>query len=436
MRILLIISQYSPAQTPNTLRWVPLVEYLRAQGYEVIILTTCRNGESLEETTNENIKIYRAGYNTLLDRLYDLLDSKKRRHEVGSGPTQPGILTRLVQAIVSSTWRKYYWPDGTQLFLKPGIKQVKQIVVKEKITHVISVGLPFTCHLIAQAAKVARPNLHWHMDIQDPFCYSKDFRVNNHEKYEQKNIDAERQAFKDADTISITNERAKENYKALFPYSAKKISVIPPLFSLPRESETYNMYLYSGKVHLTYFGSFYEGVRSPLPFFNFIKYIWDKDKTLLSKFQFHFVGQLHGEAYALFDKYPEIRRCFVIHGFKNRAETLDAMEQTTILMNFGNTTDYHLPSKVVDYLYINKPILNFTSIKDDSTQLFFKETSADCCTLWLDSQHYESMLEQFLAFTLKPYPKTAPDYNLVQPYAVKQIAAAYTQALSKEGHGT
>lgn len=429
MRILLIISQYLPAQTPNTLRWEPLVEYFKDLGHEVSILTTKRSGQPLVEENSHGVKIYRAGYNTLLDRLYDLLNSKKRRHEVGSGPREPGVLTKLTQLIVSKTWRNRYWPDGSQLFLKPGKAKAQEIVAKDGITHIISVGLPFTCHLIAEATKLVQPTLHWHMDIQDPFCYSKEFRVNNFDKYKTKNIEAEQSTFQNANSISITNERAGEKYLELFPQAADKIKVVPPLFSLPKDAVPYNMFLYSAKIHLTYFGSFYEGVRSPLPFFNFIKYIWDKDKSLIANLQFHFVGQLHGEAYALFELYPEIRRCFVIHGFKNRAETLDAMHQTTILMNFGNTTDYHLPSKVVDYLYMNKPIVNFTSIAADSTQKFLADKPVECCTLKLDTNNHAQLLDQFLAFTQKARTATSPDLDKVKDYTVESIAEEYLKVL-------
>ncbi|MBK9744729.1 MAG: hypothetical protein IPO94_18110 [Saprospiraceae bacterium] len=43
------------------------------------------------------------------------------------------------------------------------------------------------------------------------------------------------------------------------------------------------------------------------------------------------------------------------------------------LINVGNTTTYHLPSKIVDYLGANKPIVNLISNDDDSVKITSKQ---------------------------------------------------------------
>lgn len=430
MRILLIISQYLPAQTPNTLRWVPILDYFYSKGIELHILTTERTGYPAIEKTDK-ATIHRAGHNTLLDKLYNVLKSNKRRNEVGSNP--PSYSGGVLQGLVDKTWRKRYWPDGSQLFLKPGIKQALKLTKAQEFSHIISVGLPFTCHLIAQKVKEQNKSIHWLMDIQDPFCYSKEFRVNNYDKYKDRNIVAEKQAFELADVISITNERAKEKYKLFFPEQISKVKIIPPLFFIPKEEESYNMYLYSEKVHLAYFGSFYEGVRSPLSFLKFLKFLHNKNNKLFDQIQFHIVGQLDRKSSALFEQFPEIRRYIVLHGFMNRAKTLDAMSQPQILLNFGNSTDYHLPSKVVDFLYMNKPIVNFTSIDQDSTQAFLQD-KVELLNLKLEEEKFELMAQEFLSFVLKNRKTSAPEIEKVRIYQSTNISEEYLQLLqtSKE----
>ena len=245
LNILVIISQYHPAQTPNTLRWTPLIEELILRGHHVSILTTKRRGWP-DKDERSDVTTYRAGYNTLLDRLYDLLNKKARRNETGTrGASGGGILSGLIQRLVDKTWRKTYWPDGSKLFLKPGLKMGRDIIRDEKIDRVISVGLPFTAHLIGQGLKAAEPKLHWHMDIQDPFCYSKEFWVNNFDKYADKNVSAERSAFVTCDSASVTNPVAREKYMELFPEQAHKLSVVPPLFALPHIDENDACLLYT-----------------------------------------------------------------------------------------------------------------------------------------------------------------------------------------------
>lgn len=428
MNILLIISPYEPAQTPNTLRWQPLVAYFKQQGHTVSILTTKRGGYDTKSNDN-GIKTYRAGYNTLLDRVYDLVGSKSRRNEMNTTVPSTSFVSFLMQRFVDKTWRKNYWPDGTKLFLKPGIKAGQQIIREDAITHIISVGLPFTCHLIAATLKKANPSLRWHMDIQDPFSYSDEFWVNNFSKYKQKNIEEEGKAFAQADSISLTNDRAKERYAELFPSEKNKMSLIPPMWHQPTSSDKYDMILFSRKIHLGYFGSFYDNVRSLLPFLKFLSYMHEQESSLFDEIQFHFVGQMDRRTLAMLEAYPEIRRYMVVHGFVNRAQAIDAMSQVDILMNIGNTTDYHLPSKVVDYLACGKPILNLISTQQDSAKRFFDGSSVPLLNVLLDEKRYADQKEAFLGFIRKDYGEITVDGEVLKPFVLKTIAERYLDVL-------
>lgn len=407
-----------------------MATHMVSLGHRVSVLTTKRKGyPEVEEV--DGMKIHRAGYNTLMDRLYDLFSSDKRRHETGGGMPEQGLFSSLAQRIADKTWRKSYWPDGSKLFLKPGIAKGKQIISQKDVTHVVSVGIPFTCHWIANAIKTSSDKVHWHMDIQDPFCYSEEFWVNNFSRYKNKNIAAESEAFQNANSISVTNPRAGERYQQLFKEQAHKLKVIPPLWTAADTNDKYDMILYSRKIHLGYFGSFYEGVRSPLMFMKFLKFLHEQDPSLFDEIQFHFVGQMDRVSLPMFDIYPEIRRYMVIHGFMTRSQTLDAMSQVDILMNFGNTTDYHLPSKVVDYLATGKPIVNLTSIANDSTSLFFRDKQTVLLDLMLSEEAFSEQATAFLSFVKKNRAEKMVDQEDLKSYALESVSKAYLQAFEK-----
>ena len=428
MRLLLIISQYSPSQTPNTLRWLPLVRELQSKGDITVSVLTTHHSGCKDKEQQDGVTIYRTGHNTLLDRGYNFLRSDRRRNVANQGPSGAGRLRGLLEKLVDKTWRNNYWPDGSKLFLKPGIQTGQQIIATDKITHILSVGLPFTCHWIAKTLKEQNPALHWHMDIQDPFSYSKEFWVNNFSKYAAKNNEAEEEAFDLADSISVTNNRAGERYKELFPAVTPKLREIPPCFHKEDYGDSYNMILYPEKIHLGYFGSFYTAVRSPLPFLKFLSFLQVQDENLFDRIQLHFVGQLDSVSEAMIDSFPELRGHLIRHGFKSRVETLDAMSQVDILINFGNTTDYHLPSKVVDYLYMNKPVLNIISTENDSTKAFLKGKT-ELLNLDLDKNQYEAQKAAFLAFALATRAKEQPDYGKVAAYSTGAIADSYLEEL-------
>jgi len=416
LKLLLIISQYSPTQTPNTLRWKSILNYFRQKGIEVKVLTTSRLGSSDHEVSKNDISIYRTGYNSLLDRLNFSTKSQSQRNETGKSSFhgRPSNLRLIAEN---------YWPDGSKLFLTPGIKKANEIIVMANISHVISVGLPFTCHLIAREVKEKHPHLIWTMDIQDPFSYSKEFWVNNFVKYEQKNISEEKKAFEMANSITVTNERAKEKYLDLFPFAKAKLKVIPPLFAGYNFNGLTKLFLYGGKIHLAYFGSFYERVRSPESFLEFLVKLKREKPEFYARLQFHLFGQQNKFSYPLFDKYSEVRKSLIIHGFKDRDASMLYMSQMEFLINFGNTTDYHLPSKVVDLLYNNKPIINFTSVNKDTTQVFLNDYD-DILNLNLSSLNQDS-LNSFENFVSKERIERKVNPSAVETYKSEVIAEIY-----------
>lgn len=427
MRILLVISQWSPSHTPNTLRWVPLVKEFQNKGHEISVLTTNRSGHnSVDEI--DSVKVYRAGYNTLLDRIYDLRGTNNRRNELHSIPKPRSIFSGLTDSIVNLLWRDRYWPDGSKLFIKPGIKTGSEVIRNENITHVITVGLPFSAHLIGRQLKSESPRVHWHMDIQDPFSYSKEFRVNNYRKFKNKNISEESSAFSLADSISVTNAVAKKKYKELFADEANKIKVISPLFYLHNKTQ-YEVIPDRKKVHLGYAGSFYNGVRSPKIFLEFLNKINGANPELVNKLQIHFFGQLDPQSYGQFKAYPELRNYFIFHGFLSREAAINGLEQMDIVMNFGNTTNYHLPSKVVDYLYLGKPLLNWISRSDDSTSEFLKTHDLEVCNIDIAQLGQQEATDLFKRFVFREREYSVSDIERVKAYLPESIGKQYLDLL-------
>ena len=189
MNILLIISPYDPAQTPNTLRWNAVIRELIKKGCYVHVLTT-KWYPSPDLVKDDGVTIHRTGHHSLLDLINNLFRRKRRRNISSGSSSSYGFLRRMLEFFVDKLWRNYYWPDGTMLFLKPGQSLARKIIKEYEITHLISVGIPFTNHWIARQLKKDDPAIKWLLDIQDVFSYSDEFRVNNFKRYSQRNLKA------------------------------------------------------------------------------------------------------------------------------------------------------------------------------------------------------------------------------------------------------
>lgn len=433
MRILIITVQYYPAVNPNVYRWGAIAEYWKQQGHEVSILCSKRSGSPVEEIRN-GISVYRAGHSTLLDWGYNLLGIKNRRGNINNQPdTQKNSsLRKILEKLMDWTWRKFYWPDGSCLWSRPGRKTALQLINKHKFDVVISVGLPFTAHLIGKACKMAHPALKWHMDIEDPFCYSKEFFVNNHRLYNNLNIKAERKAFQLADSISVTVDKALQAYLKHFPFAKSKIRVIPPLFNLKPESEHSGDFSFnSNNIHLCYIGTFYSNVRSPFRLLSIIKAMKALSASKIQKLTFHFFGEINPEALAVFNKFPELTAHFVFHGLVDRKIINSVIQQTDFLINIGNTTHYHLPSKSVDYLMSGKPIINICQTQEDT----FKELFQDYQLIFnidpnLPEDKAAMEIINFVEMNKGKMVSKELTNELGKPFQLKKIADAYLQSIT------
>ena len=161
----------------------------------------------------------------------------------------------------------------------------------------------------------------------------------------------------------------------------------------------------------------------------FLARLHERDPSLIDKIQFHFFGQQNKFSYPILHAYPEVRRYFVLHGFIERQETLAIMNKMDILINFGNTTDYHLPSKVVDFLYLNKPLINFIANKNDTTAEFLSDYDKILDLDLTDSSHQKT--EEFCQFVFKNWEEAIPAPEKLKEYLPENIGDAYLNALSK-----
>ena len=429
MVILVIISPFLPAQSPNTLRWLPILEEWSNDGYDLHVLTSSFPGEGRDELKG-NLHVHRRGHHTLRDALNNLFNIRKHRRSIpGSKMGSSSRLRGWLEKLTDILWRQFYWPDGSVLFCRAASRAVGDIVLEHKVSHVISVGLPFSSHLIAKQAKEEHPQLKWLMDIEDVFCFSKEFRVNNFKLYDKKNIDAERQCFDLADVVVLTNQRAKERYAELFPESVDKMAVIPPLLDSKQLPPHSRGDLGAGIVKLAFFGSFYERIRSPEPFLKFLELLLRKRPSLMERLEFHFVGEQSHFSRKVFQNYPSLHKLLHFHPLQRREQMYVLLEEMHFLLNFANTTDYHLPSKLVEMIYFQKPVINISLLHDCVSKQFLESQVELFHLLLTDDEISPALFSEFEEFIFKERNVKAYDLSAVKPYTSQIIADRYFRLL-------
>lgn len=433
MRILVLTIQYLPSMSPNIFRWQAIAEYWATQGHEVHLLCARHSARPKEESIN-GIHIHRTGHATLMDWVYNFWNAQKRRHEPGANTLQTSLWRWWLEKLLNFTWRAFYWPDGSCIWYIPARHKAQKLMQQMPFDALISVGTPFTAHWAARYCKQRNPRLHWLMDVQDPFSIAREFPSNNFALYSWLNHWAEKRAFAQADAIVLTNPAALQRYDAAFPGFRHKMRLIPPIWALPKAAASFTLPRPDkSAVHIGYFGAFYHRIRTPEPFLQLLETLLQYEPAWRRLLVTHFWGALEPEFVRMFARHPALNPMLAFHGLVSREEAAAAMQSVDILLHIGNATDYHLPSKSVDYLFSGKPIIHIATTRQDSFLAFAGERQGLLALYVLpgdDLTNTATKLSEFVHnFRSGRLQAPPPSPALTAPYQPPAIAKAYEEAL-------
>ena len=441
---LIISHSYTPLLNPRAFRWSAIAEYWARQGFKVDVITSWLPGLNRFEILN-GVEIHRIG-GSVIERLRAVLRPKSRATTVENAlhtvKSHRGLFSKIcgwiftmAKVLNDKVWKNIYWPDYACLWIGFAASKALELCVMERYGTVISVSDPFSSHLAGKNVKTNYPEITWLVDIGDPFCFRHDSPTNNHTLYSKLNYRKERQIFEMADAISVTTETTRRKYAELFANTAGKIKVIPPMMTeTVRASDGQRVFKENKNIKLVYVGTLYRSIRNP-------EYLLKLFKSLLSTH-----GKMNVELH-LFGGHDDCRDIvapyqllfadkFVLHGLTSRTKVLEAMAEADILINIGNNNPYQLPSKLVEYAGLGKPIVNLHSIDNDSSKEFLKDYPA---ILNLDTRPNSSIEEQVrkLADFINRLPISVNESflnNWRKTFGVETIANEYSKLIKHESN--
>jgi hypothetical protein len=223
---------------------------------------------------------------------------------------------------------------------------------------IISVSLPFTSHLCAYLIQ-KRIQADWYMDIGDPFSLKTNSPENNKFIYFYLNKFYERKFYQRASKIIFTHNEVAELHQTKFKIDQSKIVIGYPVALVNEEyvkiSQNFNYKIKPLKIG--YFGAFTNSVREPKNYINSIANIYDD--------HIDHEWYINKESKKLFSSVKNLSK----HQFFDIVPRKDAIEimikKIHILLSIGNLNKYQMPSKVIEYLSLGKPVLHFAEIEDD-----------------------------------------------------------------------
>ena len=380
MKILIILYSYYPEITPRSFRWSALAEEFVEKGFQVDVVTSNNNQLNSEENVN-GVQIYRTNgfiLSTISSSIRNELLANKSINlfqKIKNNIFQS--LKNLMKLIYKNFIKKLYWPDSNFLWYFPALNLSKKLINLNNYKNIITVTHPYTCNLIGLSLKKKYPKINWITDNGDPFFFSdSSVNVNNKFLYNKINFNIEKKVFKYADSVSYTNSITCNKYAEKFQKYSSKIILIPPLIKINNNFKLVNTDEYfinnNNKIILSFFGVLYKGIRNPKKLLDLINYISLTDIDTYKKIELHFFGD-HKQCVNDFNDFKSISKNIFFHNMLDKKTAISAMIKSDILINIGNNTNYQLPSKIVEYVSLMKPILNMCSIKNDLSAAYLKE---------------------------------------------------------------
>ena len=353
-RILIVTHQFLPFVSPRTTRWSYLIDELVGKGNKVTVLSG---------TNPENI-----------EKNYDVIyfgnkkfSSNIRRVRQESNDSTNNLFKKNIYSILKKIYRflfkTFSWPDYAMFWAVTIFRNRKRI--NDNYDIIISVSLPFTSHLCAYILK-KRIHADWYMDIGDPFTLKINSPENNKIIYSFLNKIYERKFYKIASKIIFTHKEVAELHENKFNIDKSKIVIGYPIASVNEQNlniaSNYNYKV--TPIKIGYFGAFTKSVREPNnyinnivnPFFEDVEHQW-------------YINQESKKYFASIKKTS-------LHNFIDIVQRKEALKimvnEIHILLSIGNLNKYQMPSKVIEYLSLGKPVLHYAEIEDDPIYNFEK----------------------------------------------------------------
>ncbi|HFU6609345.1 MULTISPECIES: transporter [unclassified Bacillus cereus group] len=346
-RVLVNSYWYYPENTARAFQVRGIVNALLKDGYKVeLIIPHSELYKDLSELETEALTIHQVKPGFILHR-------SKNRWDINRN-----ILNEQRNNFLNKLLKKAYdylvWPDRTIEWAINAYRYIKKRKLYNNCEAIITVGLPVSTHIIGHLLKKKFPDINWIADYGDPFSYNPDRVIRKHDSFfETKILD-------NVDSIVIPTSNAIECYTNL-GVNKSKIKVIPQLFE--EEIRESNYEIDSDKFNIMYAGSFYKGIRSPVEFIRALKLSHEKNEKIF----FHYFGNVTAlEEFLKVEDIDVEELPIRINGFKDRSEIIGIMKKMDTLINLNNESTSQIPSKIIDYLYTDKFILNIGSRLNDT----------------------------------------------------------------------
>lgn len=344
-KVLFILHEYYPYGSAITNCIDPIIQEMKKKNIEVSIITRRTQRIIKKFEIIDNVKVYRINdYFTMNNSIIENSKSKIRT-----------CYHRLIRKIIWN-YKTIIKKDNDGYLNKERTIKLINKHLKNNFDTIISCSYPFKTHRIAYEIKKENNKIVWVAYQFDPHSLNCTLDEN---KIEQR-MNEEIKILSNADKIFLPMDNYEQNIKT--ELNVLKEKYYPIDFPLIKEKRNNNKSKKNKLIKFAFTGTLYDNIRLPynmLDFFRNIEFDYELNLCYITSTK-------------ISNKLKDYKKVFgkklILNENLSKEKCDEIIDSSNIIINIGNEISNQTPSKVFEYVSYGKPIINFYSIKEDTSK--------------------------------------------------------------------
>jgi hypothetical protein len=346
MKNILIISlNGSPVINANTNCIDLIIKGLGFKDYNFDVFSFKINGESLSFDN--------CNHHTFRSLGFDIYHTLLKIYNKGGIFRIPLIIYSKISNFLTFVFLEGYLSIFSYRKIKQKYLQLTKI---KKYDFILSFSLPFISHIVAKRLHSLTKSVKWIAYELDPFSYNYSLS----QKFTGLRKIVEMKTLSSSAKIItlpyIDSENSQKNFRTTYSNKTTKI-YLPNLFipeNIPTPSKTIYDFCYSGQFY---------GIRHPGYMLEFLKKYTIGKKIL-------FVGCTFPKDSLI--TLSELKNSNEVTNLSWQKKDLNSIliKESKVLINISNNLPNQMPSKILEFISLNKPIINFYYRDDDPSFIY------------------------------------------------------------------
>ena len=357
-KILIISYYWPPAGGSGVQRWLNFSNQLSKKGWDVTVFTALNAkypiiDNKLSKTINSSLKVVKI---PIFEPTRFLKSNKSENINSNN------FFTKILFWVRANL----FFPDSRMFWIKKVSRQATDYINQNNINCLITTAPPFSVHLIGLNIKKAT-NVKWISDFRDPwsdFFQLKllpllTFQIKRHAK-------AERQCLKFSNAVLTTSPTLTSKYSKVNENSHTVFNGFDSFIKL-KDSNKF-LFMYSGVM---------KSVQNPKNLWYVLEEISKENKSFFQDLKVRIIGDIDDEVKSeLNGKLIESKVKFEKYLEREELDKEISKSKILILSSVNlDSVDNIIPGKLYYYFSIKRPILGFSSINSDVSEIIKKTNS-------------------------------------------------------------